>query len=132
MRKPNTKFNEKSARTAAAWVVKVLNIEDWIVNFVFSDDPPDWADAENTMVVGSCSTHRRKKEAIVWVSPGRCRDTDTPWICAIMHEMWHVAMADLGIEGPDAEAFMPSYESLWDRLDGVLEAAYLMGYRPEP
>lgn len=132
MRKPSARFNEKATRTAAAWAVNVLNIEDWSLDFDFSDDPPAWADAESPSIVGNCSTNRRKKEANIWVSPARCANTETPWVCAVMHEMWHVAMADLGIEGPEAEVYMPSYEALWDRLDGVLAAAYVAGYKAKP
>jgi hypothetical protein len=131
MRKPSRRFNERAARAAAAWMTEVINIEDWSVDFTFQDDPPPWADADKPEVVGCCRTSRRKKDASVWVSPRRCEDTDTPWVRAILHEMWHIAMADLGIEGPEVEAFMPSYESLWDRLDGVVMAAYLSGYEPE-
>jgi len=131
MKAKTRRFTERSAKATAKWAVAAYNIEDWDVSFSFESDPPSWADSVNDGVIGYCTTWRLTKEAKIWVSPARCKANKISWTRTLLHEMWHVAMADLGIEGPEAGAYMPSHEALWNRLDGILEAAYLSGYKAE-
>jgi len=126
------RLTDKRAKDASKWYVSVFNIEDWVLRFDFSDDPPDWAkDVEDAAIsVGMCQSLRRQKKADIWVSYKRCKRFDVLWLRALFHELWHVVMSDVGVESNESSPV--AYETVWDRLDGPIHIAYLAGFTPDP
>lgn len=133
IRQPGRRFSAQAAHRVARWAIKAYNIEDWEISFDFGAEPPAWGQREvEPDDSGMSACVRRRKSAMVWVSPQRARRRGFAWERILLHEIWHVAVCDAGIEPAlTGEQSPDAYETLWDRLDGLVFAAYMEGYRPE-
>ena len=111
---------------AVSWFQKNMGIEDWSIEVVDSDVPPDWA--EDLEIVGQLSRmycNRSRKMAGIWLIPAGFALGDSDSLSVLFSELDEVVMSDISNEDP--EPLSEGEEFVNDLRGKMYAAAYRAG-----
>lgn len=126
-----SRLTQQQAERAVEWFLFVRNMEDWTVYVDVTDEVPEWTgDDDSTSPLALASIATSYKEAMLWVSPKRCRNAGSQWLgepadelAALFHECCHVWAVDVGLESSEKPAAMAN-EQAWNADGDFFAAAY--------
>jgi len=114
------RLTEQKAKRVVEWFQDVMGIQDWAFNVEIRDDPPAWVGPVRERIVGMNLSERRFKTASIWISPSRCKKLGEDQTEALVHELLHTTMEDVGIEDDSDD----DKEFVLDRLSSILSKMY--------